>query len=109
MEKKILLAVDDSRPSRNAIHYAVGVSSFVKNLHYVLFHVQPVISLFLKEKAQKSLTAKSKLESVVKKNKESALGLLENYKDEMVKKGINSDRIEIVTRTRKLGLGKDHG
>lgn len=109
MEKKILLAVDDSRPSRNAIHYAVGVSSFVKNLHYVLFHVQPVISLFLKEEAQKSLTAKSKLESVVKKNKESALGLLENYKDEMVKKGIDSDRIEIVTRTRKLGLGKDHG
>lgn len=65
MEKKILLAVDNSRNSRNAIHYAVGLSSFVKNLHYVLFHVQPVISLFLKEEAQKSLTTKSKLESVV--------------------------------------------
>jgi nucleotide-binding universal stress UspA family protein len=107
MEKKILLAVDDSRHSRNAIHYAVSVSSFVNNLHYVLFHVQPVISLFLKEEAQKSLTAKSKLESVVKKNTESALGLLENYKDEMVQMGIDSDRIETVTRTRKLGLGKD--
>ncbi|MFO7555317.1 MAG: hypothetical protein R6W88_08960 [Desulfobacterales bacterium] len=32
MEKKILLAVDDSRHSKNAIHYAVIVSSFVKNL-----------------------------------------------------------------------------
>jgi len=41
MEKKILLAVDDSRHSRNTIHYAVNVSSFVKNLHYVLFNVQP--------------------------------------------------------------------
>lgn len=107
MEKKILLAVDDSRHSKHAIYYAASVSSFVKNLHYVLFHVQPVISFFLKEEARKSLKAKRKLESVVKKNKESALGLLENYKDEMVQVGIDSDRIEIVTRTRKLGLGKD--
>jgi nucleotide-binding universal stress UspA family protein len=107
MEKKILLAVDDSRHSKNAIHYAVNVSSFVTNLHYVLFNVQPVISLFLKEEARKSLMAKSKLENVVKKNKEAALNLLESYKDEMVEMGIDSNRIETVTRTRKLGLGKD--
>lgn len=107
MEKKILLAVDDSRHSKNAVHYAAGGSSFVKNLHYVLFNVQPAISLFLKEEAKKSITAKSKLESVVKKNQEAALGLLEKYKDEMVHLGIDSDRIEMVTRTRKLGLGKD--
>ncbi|MBW1894307.1 MAG: universal stress protein [Deltaproteobacteria bacterium] len=107
MEKKILLAVDDSRHSRNTIHYAVNVSSFVKNLHYVLFNVQPMISLFLKEEAQKGLPAQSKLESVVKKNTESALALLEKYKDEMVRMGIESDRIETVTRTRRLGLGKD--
>jgi nucleotide-binding universal stress UspA family protein len=107
MEKKILLAVDDSRHSRHAIRYAVSVSSFVKNLHYMLFHVQPAISLFLKEEAQKSLTAKSKLDNVVKKNKEAAFSLLETYKNEMVQLGIDSDRIETVTRTRKLGLGKD--
>jgi nucleotide-binding universal stress UspA family protein len=107
MEKKILLAVDNSRHSRNAIHYAVHVSSFVKNLHYVLFNIQPAISLFLKDEAKKSLTVKSQLENVVKKNKEAALELLENYKAEMVQMGIVSDRIETVTRTRKLGLGKD--
>ena len=107
MEKKILLAVDNSRHSRNAIHYAVHVSSFVKNLHYVLFNIQPAISLFLKDEAKKSLTVKSQLENVVKKNKETALELLENYKSEMVQMGIVSDRIETVTRTKKLGLGKD--
>lgn len=107
MEKKILLAVDNSRHSRNAIHYAVHVSSFVKNLHYVLFNIQPAISLFLKDEAKKSLTVKSQLENIVKKNKEAALELLENYKAEMVQMGIVSDRIETVTRTRKLGLGKD--
>ena len=107
MEKKILLAVDNSRHSRNAIHYAVGVSYIVENLHYVLFNVQPAISLFLKDEAKKSLTAKSQLDRVVEKNKESALELLENYKTEMVQMGIDSQRIETVTRRRKLGLGKD--
>jgi nucleotide-binding universal stress UspA family protein len=107
MGKKILLAVDDSRHSRNAIHYAVSASAFVKNLHYVIFNVQPTISLFLIEEAQKSFMAKSKLEKVVKKNKEVALKLLENYKNEMVRMGVDSDRIETVTRMRGLGLGKD--
>jgi hypothetical protein len=57
--KEILLAVDNSRHSRNAIHYAVHVFSFVKNLHYILFNIQPAISLFLKDEAKKSLTVKS--------------------------------------------------
>jgi nucleotide-binding universal stress UspA family protein len=107
MEKKILLAVDDSRHSRNAIHYAVSVSSFVKNLHYVLFHVQPAISLFLKDEAKKSLTAKSEMDNVLKKNDQSARRLLESYQDKMAKMGIVPDQIEIVTRPRNLGLAKD--
>jgi hypothetical protein len=76
MEKKILLAVDNSRHSRNAIHYAVHVSSFVKNLHYVLFNIQPAISFFLKDEAKKSLTVKSQLENVVKKTKKLLLSSL---------------------------------
>jgi nucleotide-binding universal stress UspA family protein len=107
MEKKILLAVDDSRHSRNAIHYAVSVSSFVKNLHYVLFHVQPAISLFLKDEAKKSLQAKSEMDNVLKKNDQSARRLLESYQDKMAKMGIVPDQIEIVTRPRNLGLAKD--
>ena len=107
MQKKILLAVDDSRHSRRAIHYAVHVSSFVKNLHYVLFHVQPAISLFLMDEAKKSLTAKSELDNVLKKNDQSARRLLESYRDKMAQMEIVPDRIEMVTQNRKLGLAKD--
>jgi nucleotide-binding universal stress UspA family protein len=107
MEKKILLAVDDSQHSKNAIHYAVHLSSFVKNLHYVLFHVQPAISLFLKDEAKKSLTAKSELDKLLKKNDQSARRFLESYRDKMVRMGILPDRIEMITRARNLGLAKD--
>ena len=107
MEKKILLAVDDSRHSKNAIHYAVRVSSFVKNLHYVLFHVQPAISLFLKDEAKKSLTAKSELDNMLKKNDQSARRLLEGYRDKMAQMEIVSHRVEMITQARKLGLAKD--
>jgi nucleotide-binding universal stress UspA family protein len=107
MQKKILLAVDDSRHSRNAIHYAVKVSSLAKNLHYVLFHVQPSISLFLQDEAQKSLKARTELDKVLKKNNEAAQKLLVDYRNEMVRMGINPDQIEIITQTRNLGLAKD--
>ena len=107
MEKKILLAVDDSRHSKNAILYAVHLSSFVKNLHYVLFHVQPAISLFLTDEAKKSLTAKSELDNLLKKNDQSARRFLESYRDKMVQMGIVPDRIEMITRARNLGLAKD--
>ncbi len=107
MQKKILLAVDDSRHSRNAVHYAVQVSSLAKNLHYVLFHVQPMISLFLQDEAQKSLKAKTELEKVLKKNNEVAQKLLVDYRNEMVQMGVDPDQIEIITQTRNLGLAKD--
>lgn len=107
MQKKILVALDDSRHSRNAVNYAVQVSASAKNLHYVLFHVQPSISLFLQDEAQKSLKARTELDKVLKKNNEVAQKLLVDYRNEMVRIGIDPDRIEIVTQTRKLGLAKD--
>jgi len=42
MQKKILLAVDDSAHSKRAIQYVGRMSSNIKNLNYVLFHCCPV-------------------------------------------------------------------
>jgi nucleotide-binding universal stress UspA family protein len=107
MEKKIMLALDDSIHSKNVVKYAVGISSAVKNLKYVLFHVQPMISQFLQDEARKSMKSKAELERVKKRNDENAHHLLNNYKDEMVRMGIEADQIDILTRPRKLGLAKD--
>ena len=107
MKKKIMLAVDNTRPSRNAIRYAVEMASNVNNLHFVLFHAQPGVSLFLQEEAQKSAKAKKQLDRVLSKNDTAARKLLDDYKDQMVEMGVEPDRIECITKKRNLGYAKD--
>ena len=84
MEKKILLPVDDSTHSKRAIEYAVKMSSLVKNLSYTLFHVQPTVSSFLLEAAQRNVKTKQKLAKLTGKNREQALRILEKYKQDML-------------------------
>ena len=107
MDKKILLAVDDSIQSKEAVKYAVAISSKVKDLHYVLFHIQPMISQYLLDEAQKSPQARAELDKVLKKNDASARKMLEQHQNNMVRMGIDEARIEIVTLPRTLGLAKD--
>ena len=107
MQKKIMLAVDESRPSKNAIRYAVQMSSHVSDLNFVLFHAQPGVSLFLQDEALKSGKAKKQLNKVLSKNDIVARKLLEGYKNEMVAMGIEPDRIECITKKRNLGFAKD--
>ena len=107
MQKKILQAVDNTRPSQRAIHYAVQLSSVVNKLHYVLIHIQPMVSFFLQEEASKSASAKRQLDKVLKKNDLFAEKLLDDCRDEMEKKGIASDRIECIIKKRNLGYAKD--
>lgn len=107
MQKKVLLAVDNTRPSRRALDYVRQLSSAISGLHYVLFHIQPMISLFLQEEARKSSLARTQLDKVLKKNKEVAAKLLDDYRSGLEQHGIEPDRIECVTKTRNLGYAKD--
>jgi len=107
MQKKVLLAVDNTRPSRRALDYVRQLSSAISDLHYVLFHIQPMISLFLQEEARKSSLARTQLDKVLKKNKEVAAKLLDDYRSGLEQHGIEPDRIECVTKTRNLGYAKD--
>jgi nucleotide-binding universal stress UspA family protein len=107
MDKKIMLAVDDSLQSKYAVKYAVAISSAAKDLHYVLFHVQPMISLYLIDEARQSLQAQAELDKVHEKNEASAHKILEQYQNDMVRMGIDENRTEIVTQPRTLGLAKD--
>ena len=77
MEKKIVIAVDDSRHSKNAVRYAAGIYEVLKDMKFALMHVQPTISLYLLDEAKKSPQAYAELEKVNRKNSETAQGLLE--------------------------------
>jgi len=107
MEKKILLAVDDSEHAKNAVRYAVMISSAVKNLTYTLFYVQPAVSQYLTDEAETSPKAKTALEKMYKKQTEQGMRILEDQKARMVDLGIEGGRIETVTVARKAGLAKD--
>jgi nucleotide-binding universal stress UspA family protein len=107
MLKKILLPVDASLHSKHAVQYAQRMASSVNDLHYVLFHVQPMISGFLQDEARKSVKAKSELDRVKTRNEKTALDLLGGCKEGMVANGIAAERIEVVTAARKMGPAKD--
>lgn len=107
MEKKILLAVDDSAHSKNAVRYAVKMSLFVKELSYTLFNVQPDMSSFLADEAKTNLRAQSALEKLKKKNAEKSQLMLERHRALMTELGIDSKRIELKTQPKKIGTAKD--
>ncbi len=107
MEKKILIPVDRSRSSLQAVRYVVHISSVIKNLHCVLFHVQPPVSLYLQEEAAKDMHVRAQLKKVTKKNNDTAMAVLHNLRSEMTQAGFPEDRIELVTHPRELGLAQD--
>jgi len=107
MQKKILLAVDNTLPSRRALDYATHLSYMIDDLHYVLFHIQPMISLFLQDEARKSALARKQLDKVVNTNKQAAENLLDDYCRQMEQHGIAPENIECITSIRTLGYAKD--
>jgi nucleotide-binding universal stress UspA family protein len=107
VEKKILLAVDDSVHSRHSIQYALRMSSVVSDFTWTLFHVQPSISQFLLDEAKTDRKAKAELKKIIRKNAEDAQAILERYKAQMVRTGIADKRISVATQPKALGLVRD--
>lgn len=105
MEKKILVAVDDSIRSTHAIQHAVKMSSLVRDLTYTLFHMHPAIPPSLSDGA--GTDSKAELEWLKGKNAELAWGMLEKYKAEMIRMGIADNRIDAFTHPKVRGLPGD--
>ena len=76
MHKKVLLAVDNTLPSRMAVRYAVQMSKSVSDLQFVLFNVQPMISQFLKDDAKTSASARKQLEKIKNRHAQFSQHLL---------------------------------
>ena len=104
---KIMIAVDDSLHSKNAVRYAARISVWVKNMSYVLFHVQPMLSQYLEDEARTDFKSRNQLNQIKAKNIEASRRLLEQYKSQMVQTGIEESQIQIVTQPRNLGIAKD--
>ena len=91
MDKKIVIALDQSPHSKNAVRYAAAMAPSLPGIRFCLLHVQPPVSQYLVEEAQRNPTAKAKLNRWLEKNSRAALEMLEVYKEQMVLLGISAD------------------
>jgi nucleotide-binding universal stress UspA family protein len=107
MKKQILLAVDDSIHSRNAVRYAVEMTESIRELHFTLFHIQARASGYLADEARTSFRAKNALEKFRRKNAAAAKACLEQFRTDMEAMGVDPGRIECQTRPPKLGKARD--
>lgn len=107
MHKKVMIAVDESVHSKNAIRYASNISATIQNANFTLFYVQPMISHYLLDEAEKDPASEAELKRIIDKNTLAGIGLLEKYKEQMIMMGVSEQYIEVVTQPRMLGLAKD--
>lgn len=107
MQKKILVAVDDSPHSRQAVDYAARMKTLIPGLGFTLMHIQPPVSQFLLDEAQRSSQAQAELNRAAARNAEAARGLLAKFKDLMVRAGVPEAEIDLLTLPRHMGLAKD--
>lgn len=107
MEKKILMAVDDSIHTTQSLRYATKMLSGSKDVTFTLFYGQPMISQYLLDEARTHPKANESLKKVIKKNTAEAQMLLEKQKKRMVTMGVPKERIELVTQSRMIGRSKD--
>jgi nucleotide-binding universal stress UspA family protein len=107
MKKKILIAVDDSLHSKYAVQYSADLANLVNNLSFVLINVQPAISGYVLDEANRNLKAKSELQKLMKRYEAVSKKVLDKNKEIMMRKGINESDIQTRSQRVKEGTAKD--
>ncbi len=107
MEKHILIAIDSSRPSIEVVNYASRLNKTITPLTVTLFHVQPAISTYLTDDAQRKPSARRALEKIASENEKRSNELLETAAERLISKGIDESAIQKMTLPRGIGVADD--
>lgn len=107
MEKKILIALDDSTHSRFALKYALAASDLIDDLHYVLIYAHPKISEIMAEEAKTNYKVRRELEHLARMQREVADALLQDGQATLVQGGIAEARITTKALAYGQGIAKD--
>ena len=107
MQKKVLVAIDDSTPSRQALVYAGRMTELIPSLGFTLLHIQPPVSRFLVDRAQRSFPAEAELNAITARNAEASRGLLARCREVLMRAGVAESALELATQPRQQGLAKD--
>ena len=107
MERKLLVAVDDSRHSRLAAKYACELFVDDRNVHFDLLNIQPTVSDYLLEEAKRKMPARRQLDLLAQENASHSQKILSDFAALLKDGGIAEDRVKVHTRPRELGVAKD--
>jgi nucleotide-binding universal stress UspA family protein len=107
MGKKILLAVDDSVHSKQAVVYAARISSAAKDVAYTLFNIEALIPRIFTTAAKTDPQVSAQVAQLVNKHSGAARYAVAQCKDLMVREGVLETRIEAVTEPMRVGMAKD--
>jgi nucleotide-binding universal stress UspA family protein len=102
MQKKILLAVDRSIHSKQAINYAAQLVSTVADITFELIHIQPPVSHYLKEAIDRT-----RLKAVMARQEKQARQLLQEYKEMLLRREVGESRVLLTTLPRQRGVAED--
>ena len=107
MEKKILVAVDHSLQAMQAIDYVALMDRAIIASHFVLFHVQPALSQYLTDEAQRKQKARKVLEKTMAANDAKAREILETHEpDPLPDSVLETIRSIVEGAEEELGVGK---
>ena len=106
MQKRLLVAVDETDASDRAIRYVGHLAGTIKDLHTVLLHIQPTVSRFVEDAARDDPDVQTELERLKSANRYASEALLERYQSVLHQAGALVDRVEAVSRPRREGVAK---
>lgn len=108
MEKKILIAVDGSMSSDQAVDY-VGLMAekLISDLWVVLLFVMDPIPPFLRKGAGCDRNMFKQRKALEEKNRQHALEVLERARERLLRRGMDGERIETKALPRTADAAKD--
>ena len=107
MGKRILIAIDNSRTSIEAVHYAARLAQAIPPVAFTLFHIQAALSTYLTDEAHHKPSARSALEKVAAENRKRSTELLETASQRMISRGVDASAIQLMSLPRSKGVADD--
>jgi nucleotide-binding universal stress UspA family protein len=107
MLRKILIAVDGSIHSKNALEYVASLFRQTAEVQFSILNVQPIVSQYLLDEARTVPKAYNDLQRVINRQTAESNEMLESARGRFIRLGIESGRISVVSQVRLQGQAKD--
>jgi nucleotide-binding universal stress UspA family protein len=107
MNKKILVAIDGSRNSLEALDYINQLGRYCPGIDLVLFHVLPPVPPVYKEDLLSNPVAQKYIRQWKQKHQEAIEQVLHKSRDKLVRWGWEEERIRIKSQEKRIGVARD--